>query len=146
MIPLLPRWNLNPNRASFYDTDSATLLELASTLHATMNTLIEDYNNFVDSVNNTITEFTEQTTQNQETFEIAIRQEFQDFINIIDLKIAEVNNVIASQNNKINEMEANQVPITQELMNNAIKAGQITITETYNSETESLDMVVTGGV
>ena len=157
MFPLLPKWNLNPNRPSFYDTDSATLLELASTLHATMNSLIEEYNKFVDNVNNTLTEFTQSETQNREVFEVAIRQEFQDFINIIDLKVAgmnndykkftnQVNNSIENQDNKINGMVANQRTITQELINDAIKTGDLTIIESYDEETESLNITTTGGV
>ena len=157
MIPLLPKWHLQPNRPSFYDTDSATLLELASTLHETMNSLIKDYNNFVDSVNNKITEFTEQTTENQEEFAVALRQEFQDFINIVDMKITGMNNAfteftsqvntsISNQDNKINGMVTNQVPVTQSIINEAIKAGDLTIIETYNEETESLEMTLTGGV
>ena len=87
MIPLLPKWNLMGNKPSFYDTDSKTLLELANTLHSKMNELIEDYNRFVDTINNTITEFTQGETQKREVFEVAIRQEFQDFIDIVDMKL-----------------------------------------------------------
>lgn len=157
MIPLLPRWNLRPNRPSFYDTDSGTILELASTLHKTMNSLIEDYNKFVDNVNNTITEFTTESEQDRETFEIAIRQEFQDFIDVVDLKITglnndyktftnQVNNSISSQDNKIDGMIANQVPITQSIINDAVREAKIAIISSYDEETESLNIVASGGV
>ena len=157
MIPLLPKWYLMPNRPSFYDTDSKTLLELASTLHETMNSLIEDYNNFVDSVNDHITEFTEQTTENQENFAIGMRQEFQDFIDVVELKIAgfnrdienltnQVNSNLTEMDNKIEGMIADQLPVTQKVINDAIKAGSLRILESYNEQTESLDMLITGGV
>lgn len=87
MIELLPKWNLHGNKHSFYEADSVTLLELASRLTGTMNALIDDYNTFRDSVNNQVTEFINSTNADQEAFETALRQEFQDFIDIVDLKV-----------------------------------------------------------
>lgn len=139
MIPLLPKWNLHGNRPTFYDADAVTMLELASTLHGSMNALIDDYNKFVDNVNKTITEFIDTTEKDQEVFQVAIRQEFQDFINVIELNIA-------NQNNKINDMVANQVQITQGIINEAIQAGGLEIYESYDEATESLNLVVTGEV
>lgn len=89
MIPLLPRWNLHQNRPTFYDTDSVTMLELAGRMHGSMNELITDYNSFVDNVNKIITEFVNNTEKKNEVFETALRQEFQDFIDIVDLKLKE---------------------------------------------------------
>ena len=146
MIPLLPRWYLMPNRPSFYDTDSKTLLELASTLHATMNDLIEDYNNFVDATNDAITEFTEQTAENQEKFAIALRQEFQDFINVVELKITSFNNELNAMSDRITYMEENQISITKNIINRAIEDGRLDFVETYDEETESLRMFMAGGV
>lgn len=86
MIPLLPKWNLHSNRPTFYDMDSVTMLELASTLHGSMNAMIEEYNALADSVNARITEFMDSETQDRELFETQIRQEFQDFIDAVELK------------------------------------------------------------
>lgn len=139
MIPLLPKWHLMPNRPSFYDTDSKTLLELASTLHASMNNVIEEYNNFVEDLNTRIAEFTSQSEANQENFAVGMRQEFQDFIDTIALKTTEMDN-------KINGMIADQVSITRGVINEAIRLGKVTIVESYDEETESLNMTATGGV
>lgn len=139
MIPLLPSWNLRPNRPSFYDTDSATILELASNLHETMNNLIDDYNDFVEATNEKLTEFAEHTAQSQESFAVGLRQEFQDFINIVELKIT-------GMNNTLNTLLETQVPVAQKLINDAIRAGTLKVTETYNPATESLNLNVTGGV
>lgn len=139
MIPLLPKWYLHGNRPTFYDADSVTMLELASTLHGSMNTLIEDYNHFVDNVNNTITEFINATEKDQEVFQVAIRQEFQDFIDIVNLKYSEMELVL---NNTITNLEK----IARDTVNEAIKTGKIRIEETYDPETESLHMIATGGV
>lgn len=96
MIPLLPRWNLNPNRSSFYDRDAGTLLELASKLHASMNELIEDYNNFVESVTNNINEFEADAANDINLLKTGLRQEFQDFIDTVDLKIQHIETNVSS--------------------------------------------------
>ena len=168
MIPLLPKWHLMPNRPSFYDTDSKTLLELSSTLHSAMNNLIEDYNKFVDSVNNKITEFTESETQNREVFEVAIRQEFQDFINTVDLKLggfrtemnnyktamdskysgftSGVNTTIAGMQRTLQDTIANMEQITIDTVNQAIADGRIVVGVVYNDETEEMNIIANGGV
>ena len=86
MIPMLPKWNLHNTRPSFYDSDTVTMLELAAKLHGTMNTLIDDYNKFVESVNKTIEEFESGAIENFEVFKTAMRQEFQDFIDVVNLE------------------------------------------------------------
>lgn len=99
MIPLLPKWNLHNNRPTFYDTDSVTMLELAGRLHGAMNELITEYNGFVEQANHLITEFMQDQNQDREAFATALRQEFQDFIDVVNLKYSEqegrINNAIA---------------------------------------------------
>ena len=90
-IELLPKWNLYGNKHSFYEADSVTLIELASKLTGTMNALIEEYNTFAESVNNKVDAFMATTGQDQEAFETALRQEFQDFIDTIDMKLSSLN-------------------------------------------------------
>lgn len=87
MIPLLPKWVLNSNNPAFYDTESATAIEMVAKLYGSMNTLIDDYNKFVDNTNQIITDFNESTTKDIELFKVAMRQEFQDFINVVELKL-----------------------------------------------------------
>lgn len=87
MIPLLPKWHLHGNRPTFYDADAVTMLELASTLHGTMNAVIDDYNKFVDATNKTIADFISGEIESREVFETAIRQEYQDFIDVVELKL-----------------------------------------------------------
>lgn len=96
MIPLLPNWNLNPNRSSFYDRDAGTLLELAAKLHASMNELIEDYNNFVESVTNNLNGFEAETTEQIELVKTGLRQEFQDFIDAVDIRIQHIETNVSS--------------------------------------------------
>ena len=134
-IPLLPRWNLQPGRPTFYDTDSATMLELAAKMQATFNLMVEDYNKFTDKLNGQMQLFMDATNADQATFQVAIRQEFQDFINVIDLKIADMERSIE-----------NMEDIVKAQVGEAIKTGVIDVTEHYDPDAESLTIYVTGGI
>lgn len=139
MIPLLPKWHLHGNRPTFYDGDAVTMLELASTLHASMNSVIEEYNKLEESVNKSVSEFMAGEVKNREEFEVGLRQEFQDFIDIVNLKYTEMELIL---NNAVTNME----DITRDTVNEAIEAGRIKVGNTYDPETESLNITVTGGV
>ena len=133
MIPLLPKWNLHANRPTFYDTDSVTMLELAGRLHGSMNELITDYNSFVENVNKVITEFTNSTEKNNEVFETALRQEFQDFIDIINLKIKEQDLKVAKAVDDVKQ------EITEYIN------GKIEVQLQYDPENEEINLVATYG-
>ena len=98
MIKLLPNWLLTGQRPAFYDTESVTVIELAANLQGKMNELINDYNAFVNTINATILDFMGQSKADQEAFEVAMRQEFQDFIDVIDMKVAGMAEAVTAQN------------------------------------------------
>lgn len=90
MIKLLPRWRLTDLRPAFYDCESGSAIEQTARVYAKMNELIEAYNAFADEYNKLFEEFKTQVTNDNEVFRVALRQEFQDFIDTIDLKILEM--------------------------------------------------------
>lgn len=134
-FPLLPRWNLQPNRPSFYDTDSATLLELSSKMQGSFNEMVTDYNHFVESIEAQMNQFMEDSNADREAFASALRQEFQDFIDIVSIKLENADRLI-------DEMIVDVKTGIQE----AIASGKITIGTVYDSDTEALNIGVTGGV
>lgn len=87
-IEMLPKWNLYSTKHSFYEGDSVTLIELASRLTGTMNALIDEYNKFAYLVNGQVSDFMSSTDKDHEEFATGLRQEFQDFIDTIDLKLS----------------------------------------------------------
>ena len=87
MIDRLPNWYLHNNAPSFYDEDAVTLLELAARLHGSMNELIEDYNTRSAAFEKRISEFETGVSGDFMVHETALRQEFQDFIDVVDLKV-----------------------------------------------------------
>jgi len=92
MINKLPNWILNSNQPSFYESESATAIEMSARLHGKMNEVIDEVNRTEEDN----TRFKEETTQAneewRETAESAMRQEFQDFIDVVDLKMNTIAN------------------------------------------------------
>lgn len=85
-IELLPKWVIPDTSPFSYDTEGVTTLESIARTRAKMNELIEHYNEFVDACNEKITGFHGETLEELKVFESALRQEFQDFIDVVDLK------------------------------------------------------------
>lgn len=84
-----PKFKLKDNAPAFYDTDSVTILEVASKLYGKMNEIIQEFNNLSEALNEQMEAFKASEHQDIETFKVAIRQEFQDFIDTVDLKMKE---------------------------------------------------------
>ena len=121
MIELLPKMYLHGNRPSFYDSDSVTVLELSAEMRAKMNELIDDYNKFAEGVNVKIEEFITKQDADWETYKTAMRQEFQDFIDVINIKYdaqeARIDGKIGAVEDAINALIARLNAAENELLN-----------------------------
>lgn len=93
-ITQLPHWCITDLQPAFYDTDSLTAVEQTGKVYSKVRELVDAYNNFVDVINKHLTEFEEGTNKSIEVFEIEMRQEFQDFIDIVNLKIKDQDKVV----------------------------------------------------
>ena len=138
MIPLLPKWYLHGNRPTFYDGDAVTMLELASTLHASMNSVIEEYNKLEESVNKSVSEFMAGEVKNREEFEVGLRQEFQDFIDIVNLKCLTMQTQIDEYKKY---MVDNIQGITVRVVNDYISNGGVQVGLNYDETSENLSIV-----
>ena len=83
----LPNWCITKNKPGFYDTESATVIEQTAKLYAAMQEMIDDYNTFVETITDKMNRFINITEHDQELYRSGLRQEFQDFIDSIDLKL-----------------------------------------------------------
>ena len=138
MVELLNKLRIDNTLPAFNDLESATAIELVSKVYSKMNELIKEHNSFVDNVNKTIEDFKNSTTKDLEAFEVALRQEFQDFIDVINLKIMSQDNLIEGA---IDYMKNNLEATVTEQINTAINDGRIVIGLNYNETTENLDVV-----
>ena len=93
----LPLWIMNQNKPSVYDSESATAIEMVGKVYGAMQELIDEYNSFATNCNKLIEDFTSGALKDAETFRTALRQEFQDFIDVVNLKIM-------SQDKKISDL------------------------------------------
>ena len=101
----LPKWGLTNPFPAFLDVESGTAIEQTAKVYAAMQQLIDEYNAFVDSVTAQINEFTTDTKADHKEFETALRQEFQDFIDAVDLKIAQQNAKIENLRQRVEGSE-----------------------------------------
>ena len=99
----LPRWVLTNSKPGFYDTESATAIEQTAKLYKAMQDLIDEYNSFAEKSNKIITDFIEGTQKDYEAFQVALRQEFQDFIDTIELKCLDQDRKISELNKVIDD-------------------------------------------
>ena len=91
----LRHWVLTDKFPAFYDAESATAIEQTAKVYGAFNELVDEYNNFVDVYNQHVEEFEQGMVTDMEAFQVGIRQEFQDFIDTVDLKIKNQDAVIA---------------------------------------------------
>lgn len=109
----LPKWCITDTFPSLYDNESATAIEQTAKLYGAVNDMIDEYNAWVDKINNTIEEFINDTNADYETFKVALRQEFQDFIDVVDLKLRSQDSTIE---NAVNYMKTNLRSSVRELI------------------------------
>lgn len=121
-MQLLPKWVLTNPLPGVYDLESGTATEMTARVYAAMNNLIEEYNAFADSINNKITEFTGTTEEQYNLFALDLRQEFQDFIDVISIKYTAQDQLI---NNAVADMEATAERVIAE----AVAAGTLKATD-----------------
>lgn len=120
-MQLLPKWYLHNNRPSFYDTDSVTILELAAKLSGAMNELIAEYNKHSENIDKLVQDFINDANADRQVFETALRQEFQDFIDVINMKYdaqeARIDAKIAEANAAMDALIARLNAAEEELLN-----------------------------
>ena len=158
-IEPLPRWVLTDLQPAFYDIESVTAVKMVAKLYGKMEQLIDDYNYFVDTINKNINDFEEGMIEDFDCFKDCIKKLIEDYIDSIDMIIANQNrNItesISAQNqaitdkfleqdhkidDAINYMKTNLIATVTTLFNNAVHNGDITATllEDYDSTNESL--------
>lgn len=120
----LPKWVLANPIPAIHDFESLTVLEQTARIYGAMNQLINEWNKMIEQLSG----FEKSETESREEFELKITKVIREFM--------------CSWNQKTEDLER----FAESIINEAIQAGKITITEVYDPETESLNMVVGGEV
>lgn len=88
-MKLLPHWSLTGKNPAFYDTESATAIEQTAKVYGAMQSLIEEYNGFVDTLNKEIETFEASSKEEAEAFKLCITGIVSDYIQSIDMRMDE---------------------------------------------------------
>ena len=143
MIERLPHWIIPNKIPAFLEGESGTAIEMVAKVYGKTNELIADYNEFVDAINTHIEDFENSVEKNYELFTVSIRQEFQDFIDLIELKMQSQDKEIEDA---INYMKKNLNTTVTALVEKALEDGVFTIGLHYNEETHGLNISLQGVV
>lgn len=149
----LPFWVLTDLQPAFYDSESGTILQQQSRVYAKVQELLKTYNDFVREVNRYIEEFETGIIKDFECFKNCIIKTMTDYIESVDMKINMQDSNIAKefeeQDSKIDEainyMKDNIVATTTTVINEAIASGDLVVGLSYDSTTESLNIITEEG-
>lgn len=142
-INVLPNWMLPDSIPSVYDVQSGSFQEMVAKVYGAMRTLQLDYNSFVNEINNSINNFVESTNKDQEDFKEEITKIMHEYIQLIDDKVK-------MQDLKIEEdityIKNNIFETAQNIINEAIANGDLSLSSNYENETIYLTITDNGGV
>lgn len=133
-MQLLPLWVLPHTMPSVYERDSFTAIEMVAKVYGAMNELIKEYNQFAETANKRMADFEAETEEQFNLFAVGLRQEFEDFIGVVDLKIKEMQQTIEDIDN-----------IALNAVQKVINAGGVAVEEQYDQASETLNIEVRGG-
>lgn len=129
-MKLLPNWIIPDTLPAYRDGESKTAIEQTYKVYQAMQDLINEYNAFAEGINTKLTEFKTQYEEDIEVFTTSLRQEFQDFIDTIDIKISTLEETLTAS---IKEQLEPQIQATINEMTSAINNSIIDL-ETITSE------------
>ena len=132
----LPNWVLNHRFPSVYDSESKSVLEQTARLYGAMQTLIDEYNNFVAVTNNSIECFEKDIQNSNNVFKT-------EMTCLIEKNIKSIDHTV---NDAVHYMKENITDTTREIVNKGIQDGTFGVAVEYNEETESLNIIATGGI
>ena len=135
----LPNWVIANHFPAIHDFESLTVLEQTARIYGAMNTFIEEFTAFSKELSERVSADLSEMEQKIEVYGMSLRQEFQDFIDVVELQLAAQEKAIA---NLSEDME----DITKQIVNSAIANGKLYVVEEYDAETEELKLIVNGGV
>ena len=162
VIKKLPHWVLTDTFPAFYDSESLTAIQQTARLWAKVQELIENYNLFIDTINQHIEEYEQGLKDDFEDFKNCIIQTMNDYIETIDMKInlqdTKIDNFIDTVNSKLDEqdediaeaieyMQTNLYTILNQLFTQAITNHSISaeLALSYDSTTEELTFSIENG-
>lgn len=168
MIARLPHWVLTDRSPAFYDSESKTVVEMTAKIYAKMQELVDDYNKFVDPLNQEIADFYKDLEEKFECMKANLIKIQHDYILTVDEKMKMqdlvikqfedyveskmkehneyVKRMLNQQDNEIQNavdyMKTNIKETTQEVASELLQNGKISVNHTYFSTNKKLLLVI----
>lgn len=136
----LPKWVLTNPRPSIYDSESATAIEMTAKVYQAMTEMVDEYNKFAENVEKNLAQFEQETNKDIQEFTVSLRQEFQDFIDVVEMKLQEQDKEIQeAYDYLVNNLKKTASTIVLEEINK----GTLMMGVNYEEPTESLNFIAT---
>lgn len=120
----LPKWALANPIPAIHDFESLTVIDQTARIYGAMNTLINEYNKFAETVNTQLSSFTEEEHEARTTFEKEITELMRQFRCDMEQYLV-----------------VNLDDTAVKYLNSAINEGRINLA--YDPDSESLDLIIT---
>lgn len=136
----LPLWAPTTGRPAFYDSESATAIEMVAKLYGAMQSLIDEYNNTIEELNKQFTDLEGDTREDLKRFKeeyIRIMNNFNTRLNTVyEQQQKEIQNAIQYMTENLNEA-------MQEIINEQFQNGSLKLNVAYDSDDEELSLTAT---
>lgn len=132
----LPKWIIPDKFPALYDLESATAIEMVAKLYGSMQTLINEYNEYVSTLNKNLDTFESELTDANKCFKETMETFVNNFITCVDVKIDKQNAEIASA---IDEIIRTAESVTEQ----AIANGKVLKDATARESIETLNRELT---
>ena len=123
-MQVLPKWIIANPFPALHDFESLTVLDQTARIYGAMNQLIDEWNKMIQQ----LSDFERAETESREEFELNMTKVIREFMCSLGQKTADLQEY------------------AQTVINEALQAGTITISESYDPETESLYLTIGGEV
>lgn len=140
-MKLLPKWVLTDRNPAFYDTESGSAIEQTAKVYGAMNELIGEYNDFVDKVNASITEFETEGNQSLDCLANKIIKIVNDYIFMLDEKVKRQDRTINEAIVYIKDNIAESVELVLSEMKESGELDDIIFSALSNIETTIGDLI-----
>lgn len=131
----LPPWSIPDMHPTFFDNESATAIEMVAKIYGVVQTIADEYTSFSERIETLMNQYTDGANEELENFKVGLRQEFQDFIDIVNRKMK-------GYEIQLKEAVDAMTENIEQTVNNYIAEHGVKLELVYDEEAEELNIVV----
>lgn len=136
----LPLWAPTTGRPAFYDSESATAIEMVAKIYGSMNALIEEYNKTIETLNQQFADLEQDGKKDLTNFK-------EDYIRTMNTFVTNMNMIHEKQEKEIQDaiqfMTDNLNEKMTEIIDEQFQNGSLKLTLSYDADEEELSITGT---